>query len=51
MYAYHVLKISEYYQTKVLQKTQNINQYKLLDSKHTNLLRSIQQKLFEIDNN
>ena len=33
MYAYHSLKIAEFYMSKVLEKSRNVNQYQVLSQK------------------
>lgn len=41
MYAYHALKISEYYMKNVLAKTKTVNQYQPMSKHKTHLLREM----------
>ena len=52
MYAYHALKISEYYVKNVLQKSKTVNQFKNSHENLSSILKDIQNNyLFESDEN
>lgn len=46
MYAYHTLKIAEFYLTRVLEKSKNVNQYQVMDRKQQGIIMSMSKRTF-----